>query len=124
MLSGGGLFCERPHVLTRDGSLLLVCCVDSVLAFSTVTGEQLYRLQHAVLVTALCLHPHDDVRLYTACSDGQLAMWDLATGSIVQTWELDSHIESLAVGDAGCNAGQHACGAGAPLTAFGMPEFI
>ncbi|KAL4433604.1 hypothetical protein ABPG75_000045 [Micractinium tetrahymenae] len=99
-LKGGGLLCERPHIVTRDGALVLACCVDSVLALSTATGEQLYALQHSAPVTALCAHPEEDSLLYTGTAAGHIILWDLTTGTEAQRWQLDSPVESLVVGGA------------------------
>lgn len=98
LLAGGGLLGD--HVITSDGALLLVACVDSVLAFATGTGEQAFRLQHAAPVTALCLHPSDGGRLLTATQDGQLTMWDLGTATAAQRWAVGSPVVSLVMGQA------------------------
>ena len=111
MLTGGGLVCDRPHLLSRDGSLLFVCCVDSVVAYSTGNGEQAFTLQHAAPATALSLHPTDDSRLYSGSKDGLVMLWDLATGTEVQRWRVDSPVESLVVAeDAGAHQKPHAFG--------------
>lgn len=99
LLAGGGLLGD--HLLSGDGQLLLVACVDSVLAFATGTGEQVFRLQHAAPVTALCLDPRDDARLFTGCKDGQLTLWDLTTGTAAQRWPVGSPVESVVVGRSG-----------------------
>ena len=102
LLAGGGSLGD--HVLSNDGALLLVACVDSVLAYATATGEQAFRLQHAAPVTALCLQPGDDSRLLTGSKDGQLTLWDLTTGTAEKQWSLGSPVESLVTsrtGDAG-----------------------
>ena len=101
MLSGGGRFCERQHVLSRDGRLLFACCQDAVLAFSTSSGDLLFRLQHPAVVTAAAPDPLRDSRLYTACSDGRVGLWDLSTGSAVQWWSAGCPVESMVVGDNG-----------------------
>lgn len=84
-------------MLSRDGAVLFACCVDSVLAFSTTTGEQLYALQHPARVTSVCLHPEDDSLLYTGAADGHVMRWDLTSGTEAQRWLLDSPVESLVV---------------------------
>lgn len=102
LLAGGGSLGD--HVLSSDGALLLVACVDSVLAYATATGEQAFRLQHAAPVSALCLQPGDESRLLTGSKDGQLTLWDLTTGAAVKQWSVGSPVESLVVsrtGDAG-----------------------
>ena len=101
MLTGGGRFCERQHVLSRDGRLLFACCQDAVLAFSTSSGDLLFKLQHPDVVTAAALDPLHDSRLYTACSDGSVGLWDLSTGSAVQWWSAGFPVESMVVGDNG-----------------------
>lgn len=100
LLQGGGLLYERPHLVTRDGELVLACCVDSVLAFSASSGEQLYALQHSAPVTTLCAHPQDDTLLYSSTASGHIILWDLTTGAEAQRWQLDSPVESMVVGDA------------------------
>jgi WD40 repeat protein len=107
MLAGGGLFCDRPHLLSRDGSLLFVCCVDSVVAYSTGTGEQAFTLQHAAAATALSLHPTDDSRLYSGSKDGLVTLWDLPTGTEVQRWRVESPVESLVVAEDAGGRQQH-----------------
>ncbi|KAL4450611.1 hypothetical protein ABPG77_000967 [Micractinium sp. CCAP 211/92] len=97
---GGGLLCERSSILTRDGAVVLACCVDSVLAFSAASGDQLYALQHGSPVTALCAHPKDDTLLYSSTVGGDIILWDLTTGTEAQRWQVDSPVESLVVGDA------------------------
>lgn len=105
MLQGGGLLCERSSILTRDGAVVLACCVDSVLAFSAASGNQLYALQHGSPVTALCAHPKDDTLLYSSTVGGDIILWDLTTGTEAQRWQLDSPVESLVVSDA--ESGEH-----------------
>lgn len=105
-VQGGGSLL-RPPVLSRDGELLFVPCASSVLAFSSATGEPVYKLEHDALVTCLCLHP-DPSRLYSGTQEGSITLWELETGMAVQRWSLDMPIESLVVvGDSGarlCNA--------------------
>ena len=107
MLAGGGLFYDRQHLLSRDGSLLFVCCVDSVVAYSTGTGEQAFTLQHAAAATALSLHPTDDSRLYSGSKDGLVTLWDLPTGTEVQRWRVESPVESLVVAEDAGGRQQH-----------------
>lgn len=58
MVSGGGQITKRPHILSSDGKLLLVCVAYNVRVYSAVTGELLFGLSgHTNEVTGLALHP-------------------------------------------------------------------
>lgn len=103
--------------MTHDGALVLACCVDSVLAFSSASGEQLYALQHSAPVTALCAHPQDDALVYSSTAVGHIILWDLTSGNEVQRWQLDNPVESLVVDDA--QTGEHTEAPALQLLSYG-----
>jgi hypothetical protein len=58
MVSGGGQITRRPHLLSRDGKLLLVCVGSDVRVHSSATSELLLTLPaHTDEATSLALHP-------------------------------------------------------------------
>ena len=58
MVWGGGQITLRPHLLSRDGRLLLVCVGSAVRVYSAVTAELLHVVDgHTGEVTSLALHP-------------------------------------------------------------------
>lgn len=59
-VSGGGQLTQRPHLLSRDGRLVLVCVGSAVRVHSAATAEQLLTVNaHSDEVTCLALHPSE-----------------------------------------------------------------
>ena len=58
-LYGGGQLSERPHAVSKDGRLIIVCIAHTLRVYSVVTAEFLFELRdgHTDEVTCVCLHP-------------------------------------------------------------------
>ena len=83
------------------------------MGYATSTGEQVWQLQHDAPVTTMCLHPRDGSLLFSGSTNGQLTLWDLATGAPVRRWQVGSPIESLVVdvtGDKGAQGQSQSAG--------------
>ncbi|GAB4821000.1 hypothetical protein N2152v2_008046 [Parachlorella kessleri] len=100
MVWGGGQITLRPHLLSRDGKLLLVCVGSAIRVYSAVTAELLNFLDgHTGEVTSLALHPTIPSQFYSASLDGTIALWDLQdpAGVPMKSYTVGEPIESMVV---------------------------
>ena len=48
---------RRPHILTHEGDLVVLCNAERLRVYSALSGEQLFDMRgHNDEVTTLCLH--------------------------------------------------------------------